>query len=374
MLLRLLALLLLIPVAVGQGATGQQSPLPSSGATDPQLKSRPAEPAPAAPKPRRMQLDAVVTDAWSKPVTGLQPWDFKLIDNGHPSKILYFRAFNDQGVKAEPPVEVILLLDALNLNVQQQGFVRSELTRFLQQNKGRLPHPTTLMVLGDNGVSVQPHPSSDGNALAALLKTVNPHITAFSPTMGIQGAIERFNRSVQQMRLIAENETHKPGRKLLIWVSAGWPLLEREQNFIPAESNNKKYFEDIVELSTWLREARTVVYSASPIDSSMGAAARAPFLYQDFVKPVSDAKQAQSGNLGLRVLAVQTGGKILGPSNDVAGQISQCIADADSFYQLTFEPAPAEHADEYHSLKLSVAQPGVTVRTNTGYYDQPDPQ
>ena len=374
MSLRWLTRLLLSSVALSQTLAGLQSPLPKAGSSEPQLKSRPAEPAPATPKPRRMQLDVVVTDAWGKPVTGLQPWDFKLLDDEHPSKILYFRAFDGQAVKTQPPVEVILLLDALNLNVQQQGFVRNELTRFLLQNKGQLAHPTTLMVLSDNGVAVQPQPSLDGNALAALLKTVSPHITAFSPTMGIQGAIERFNRSVQQMRLIAENETHKPGRKLLIWISAGWPLLEREQNFIPAESNNKKYFEDIVELSTWLREARTVVYSASPIDSSMGAAARAPFLYQDFVKPVSDAKQAQSGNLGLRVLALQTGGKILGPSNDVAGQINQCVADADSFYQLTIAPAPTQHSDEYHSLKLSVVRPGMTVRTNTGYYDQPDPR
>jgi VWFA-related protein len=358
---------------LGQNLAGQQSPLPKAGSNEPQLKPRPAKPGPAAPKPRRMQLDVVVTDAWGKPVSGLQPWDFKLLDNGQPSKILYFRAFDGEGVKAQPPVEVILLFDALNLNVQQQGFVRNELTRFLVQKGGHLAHPTTLMVLGDNGVAVQPQPSLDGNALNALLKTVNPHITAFGPTMGIQGAIERFNRSVQQMRMIAENESHKPGRKLLIWISAGWPLLEI-QNFIPAESNKKKYFEDIVELSTWLREARMVVYSAAPIDPSMGGAGRAPLLYQDFVKPVPDARQAHSGNLGLRVLALQTGGQILGPSNDVAGQISQCIADADSFYQLTVAPPPTEHPDEYHSLKLSVVQPGLTVRTNTGYYDQPDPR
>jgi VWFA-related protein len=371
--LRWLALLLLTPVTFGQRLAGQETSPPKASSNEPQLKPRPAETAPTAPKPRRMQLDVVVTDATGKAVTGLQPWDFKLLDNDHASKILYFRAFDDGGVKAQPPVEVILLFDALNLSVQQQGFVRNELMRFLKQNNGQLPHPTTLMVLGDNGVAVQPQPSRDGNALAALLKTVNPHITAFGPAMGIQGAMERFARSVQQLRMIAENETHKPGRKLLIWISAGWPLLET-LNFVPAESNKKKYFEDIVELSNWLREARMVVYSAAPIDPSMGGAGRAPLLYQDFLKPVANSQAAHSGNLGLRVLALQTGGQILGPSNDVAGQIGQCIADADSFYQLTFEPAPTEHGDEYHSLKLSVVQPSLTVRTTTGYYDQPNPR
>jgi len=29
------------------------------------------------------------------------------------------------------------------------------------------------------------------------------------------------------------------------------------------------------------------------------------------------------------------------------------------------------HADEYHNLKVQADRPGLTVRTNVGYYDQP---
>jgi hypothetical protein len=43
----------------------------------------------------KVKLDVAVTDAAGKPVAGLQPWDFKLLDNGEPRKILSFRAFND---------------------------------------------------------------------------------------------------------------------------------------------------------------------------------------------------------------------------------------------------------------------------------------
>jgi hypothetical protein len=49
----------------------------------------------------------------------LQPWDFKLLDNGEPRKILSFRAFNDSTVKPELPVEVILVIDMVNLPFQQ---------------------------------------------------------------------------------------------------------------------------------------------------------------------------------------------------------------------------------------------------------------
>ena len=76
-------------------------------------------------------------------------------------------------------------------------------------------------------------------------------------------------------------------------------------------------------------------------------------------------------NLGLKVLAVQSGGRILGPDNDLAAQINSCIAEASAFYTLSFNPLSANHADEYHDLKVEIARPGLTARTNTGYYNQP---
>ena len=66
----------------------------------------------------------------------------------------------------------------------------------------------------------------------------------------------------------------------------------------------------------------------------------------------------------------QTGGRILGPDNDLAGQINQCIADANAFYRLSFDPPRADHADEYHDLQVQVNQPGMMVRTNSGYYNR----
>jgi hypothetical protein len=71
------------------------------------------------------------------------------------------------------------------------------------------------------------------------------------------------------------------------------------------------------------------------------------------------------------VLATQTGGKIMGPDNDLVMQINRCIEDANAFYRISFDPAPAEHPDEYHDLKIVVDKPGTVVRTQTGYYNQP---
>jgi len=86
---------------------------------------------------------------------------------------------------------------------------------------------------------------------------------------------------------------------------------------------------------------------------------------------VKKPNQVSPGDLALKVLAVQSGGVVVPPSNDLASSIRTCMGDAGVFYTLSFEPEPADGPNQYHELKVKVDKPGVTARTNTGYYDQP---
>jgi len=47
------------------------------------------------------------------------------------------------------------------------------------------------------------------------------------------------------------------------------------------------------------------------------------------------------------------------------------MADIGAYYTLQFAVPQAAGANEYHDLKLTVDQPGLTARTSTGYYNQP---
>jgi hypothetical protein len=96
------------------------------------------------------------------------------------------------------------------------------------------------------------------------------------------------------------------------------------------------------------------------------------FLYQDYVKGEKTAEKADSGNLSLKVLAVQSGGLAVAPDNDLAAQIGRCVQDATAFYTLSFDPPRADRANEYHDLKVQISKPGLSARTNTGYYNQVD--
>jgi VWFA-related protein len=201
-----------------------------------------------------------------------------------------------------------------------------------------------------------------------VLDQIKGSVHGISAAMGADGELQRFQLSLRQMTAIAENEARRPGRKLLIWVGPGWPILEGRR-FTFSDKDQRRYFDAIVELSTRLREARMAVYSVSAVNVESNGQGR--FLFQDFLKGVTTARTADTGNLSLKVLALQSGGRVLGPDNDIVGQLDSCISEANAFYSITFNPPAAAHGDEYHDLRVEVGQAGLTVRTNTGYYNQP---
>jgi hypothetical protein len=96
--------------------------------------------------------------------------------------------------------------------------------------------------------------------------------------------------------------------------------------------------------------------------------------YKDFVKGLATAAPAQIGHLALQVLAYQSGGRVFNSSNDVAGEIAACVADANAFYVLTVESPAGNSPNELHALDLKIDKPGLTARTRTVYYSQPEGQ
>jgi len=360
-------LLLLIgviePWALGQEALG----FAQSGQQNPALTRRPPQKTPSPLVPEgKIKLDVMVDDAAGKPVIGLEPWDFRILDNNEPRKVMSFHSYDGAQVKPDPPVEIILVVDTVNLQFQQLSFARGQIDEFLRQNGGRLKQPVTLVLLNEKGIRLQPRPSTDGNAIATVLDGINGAVRVLNEAMGGEGQMERFQVSQRALDNIAQNEARKPGRKLLIWVGWGWPMLNRPADGY-TERQQKRVFDAIVEMSAALREARMTLYSVAPA----GVYGPNPIQYQGFLKGVKRYQDADFGNLALKVLITQTGGKIMTPDNDIVSQINRCIEDANAFYQISFDPPAVERGDEYHDLKVQVDKPGATVRTTTGYYNQP---
>ncbi len=318
---------------------------------------------------RRNTLDVVVTDKSGKPVPGLQRQDFMLLDNKQPQKILSFTAVQGGAATADPPVDVVLVVDEVNTAFTRVAYERQEIEKFLKRDGGELPRPVSLVIFSDKGLATSNITTRDGNALATELNENKAALRSITRSQGIYGADDRVGLSLNALHQLADYETPRPGRKLVIWISPGWPLLTGPRIQL-SDKDQQKIFNSVVGLSDSLRQARITLFSIDPLGTADAGGFRTSY-YEEFVKGVKKAGQVQIGDLGLQVLATQTGGRVLISSNDLVGEIATCIADASAFYVLTFDGLVGDGPNEYHSLAIKIDKPGLKALTRTGYYAQP---
>ena len=321
-------------------------------------------PYPAAPQ-GSLTLDVVVTDKAGAPVGGLQPSDFKLFDNEQPQDLVSVKSASAMNPNADPPVEVYVVIDAINMPFLARANQRQLLADYFNKNDKVLELPTSLLVLTDKGISEQNRPTRDGAALLRVLDASYSGLMQVKGYEGLDGAMLREEDSLKALNLFAMQQSKRPGRKLFIWLGSGWTIYSNPIS-IGGPTKRQNIYAYIALLSTALREARMTLYDVIPV-SSFGGEEN----YMQYVKGVRDTKHVDMGDLYLPVLVIQTGGQNLTGSNDLSSQIERCVTDAKTYYVLTYNPPPAAHADEYHSIEVKVDRPGLKARTRTGYYSQP---
>jgi len=325
-------------------------------------------PAAATTFDHRIALDVVVTDKSGKPVSDLQQQDFTVLDDKRTIPIASFTAAGNSGKPDDPPLRVVFVIDTLNTSFRAMSNARQHLEKFLRQDGGHLPVPMSLVIFSEKNTQVQGMPTRDGNALADSVHAINA-----GAQRDIQGAeyadeVERIQISLRALGKLTAYLGKQSGRKLLIWMSPGWPMIFGPRDRLSPEAQGTN-FRTIVNLSTDLRLGRTTLYSIDPLgtDDSGGLAT---VYYENFLEGVPFAKKVETADLQLRVIAVQSGGLVLNRNNDLASLIAQCVDDSKAYYTLSFDSAPADHPDEYHALQVKVNKPGLVARTRTGYYDQ----
>ena len=313
---------------------------------------------------RSISLDVVVQDKSGHAVDGLQQQDFTLLDNRATQPITSFKALNPSQEK----VEVILLLDAVNASFQTVAYAKDETQKFLRTNDGLLAHPTTIALLTDKGTQILQNFTTDGNALSQSLDSQEIGLRQITRSTGFYGAQQRVQICLTALRQLTESAAALPGRKIVLFISPGWPLLSGVRIDLDAKQQQQIYG-DVVAFSTQLRQANVTLYSVNPFGPSESEF-QANY-YRGFVKGISKPSQTDIGDLGLQVLAIQSGGLVFQTNSDIAGLLKKCLADAESWYRISFDPAVAEHPNEYHHVEVRLDKPGLTVRTRDGYYAQP---
>jgi VWFA-related protein len=329
-----------------------------SSAAIPAQQAAPSSP----PAAGRIYLDVVVTPKSGAPVSGLQQQDFTILDNKTPQAITSFAALGGP----QAPVELVVLIDAINADLATVSFGRAEVGKFFKADGGHLAYPTSLAILEDAGLTMGESPTKDGNLLSTALAQSDIGIRTIHKDTGVTNDADRVHLSLVAAQKLAVKEASRPGRKIILWVSPGWPLLSRPGlNY--DDKQTQQLFGQTVVMSTLLRRAGVTFYTVNPVGAAEGPH---QLDYDVFLKGASKPSQALPGYLALQVLSIQSGGLALTGSNDIAGDLARCLTDFTSYYELSFDPAPDERRDNLHNLQVKVSQPGVTARTRTGYYSQ----
>jgi VWFA-related protein len=354
-----------------------------------------------------IHLDVAATDREGKPFSGLAAKDFTLTDNGVPQKIVSFAASDQQPTNEnERLTEVVLLLDEVDLSSEQLELAKNESVKFLRQNGGRLGEPTSVYWFTASGLYATPAATTNGNALAEDVAQHNSHRTVLrwradepgvwaisrapDPLMA-ERVIEEaqrnalWKRSLRAVYSIAIERRNKPGRKLLLWMGFGWLTVDVRSRYKDAA------FPWLVELSTRIREARMVISEVTARIEPFTVrterftsrtrteltASEFKDAYKNYLAGVRTPSELEQQGFGpyshfaLPILAIQSGGLVLDEFLQISRSIEHCVEDARAFYTVSFDPPYAAQPDEYHDLKLQIAGPGLSARTNTGYYDQP---
>jgi len=260
----LLVFLLLVTAAFAQ----QDAARPESG--------RPTGAAAAFPDKTdpNITLDVVVTDKSGKPVAGLEQKDFTVLDDKLAQNLKSFRAV--EAASSASPVSVILLVDAVNTSFQSVAYGREQIEGFLKQNDGKLAEPVTMVFFTDKDAKVQRESTRDGNALADSLKQYESNLRTITRTQGFYGAEERLKLSLHTLGMLVAAEAKVPGRKLLVWIGPGWPMLSGPGIEL-SEKSEEGLFHSIVDLSTSMRQADVTLYSVDPLGTAdAGASSGTP--------------------------------------------------------------------------------------------------
>ncbi|HMG86008.1 MAG TPA: VWA domain-containing protein [Terracidiphilus sp.] len=341
------------------GAGGQTVPL-----GDPLGAQKPIAPLSATnPVVRKglFTIDLVVADSAGNPVSDLAPLDFTLLDNGQPAKI---RTFHNALAPSEPAPELIFVLDTNNLSPQQLTQTESAISRFLRRNSGHREFPCLLYRLTRDGLFSSLRPVKDGALLEQELEQTRSQLAVWrlGPNdksdlrRSLEGRLQPNRLSLRALGSIAIDQRDVPGHKVVVWIGPGWPVV----------NGGDTGFDETTELSTRLREARITVDSVNVWLNPVPL-----FNYHDYLDAPRSQKDMQPERMALQVIATHTGGLVLDSSEDLDRDIDLCVEEMRSFYTLTFNPTHTYQVDEFHDIRVQVDHPALTVRSATGYYNEP---
>lgn len=380
-----------------------------------------------------VQLDAVVTDKKGQIVRGLTKDDFELYEGGKRQQISFFefvdagksRRLSKQGetVKQTDPKlmpggvardEVrrtfLFVVDDLTIPYQDLVYVRQMLTNFLDNQM----QPTDLVsiVRTVGGVGLLQQLTSDKElirrAIASLTPSLHP-LSAFnnpaapklpsdpstlligegatSESPDISSPLDDTNTLLRSYMSIGtasfsvESMKQLPGRKSLVLISGGLPILSVQQgsvagnvsnflNILADQATRAGVVIHTMDIRGLQAQAGVSSFTDTPGRSAVGEAGirgtfgRAPDEAMFGYRNPFDATQA---HMGLRALAYATGGIAVLNKNDFDEGLGKILTVSEGYYLLAYAPIDNKFDGGFRKLEVKVKRDDVKVYSRRGY-------
>ncbi|HLK62229.1 MAG TPA: VWA domain-containing protein [Bryobacteraceae bacterium] len=316
-----------------------------------------------------VQVRVIAEDRQRRPVGDLKLADFQVFDNRRPQPITLFSvdrirpAANSQ-VAAPPPASApdaaaagyaIILFDWLNTDYTDRLRAQDSVLRLLHtfqprqrvalyilsQHSGLLHDFTTdlpaLEYLVQNLDLESPDPRTDKSTARVA-----------SPAWREQQILEwnaAILDSLGTLNKLADRLSHIPGRKHLIWMSSGFPMVINGSVVPGARPGEVVYVGEIERALAKLNSADVAVYSVDPCGLS--------------VKPCGHRDS-------LMEFAERTGGAAYLDRNDTDVALREAFEDMGASYVLGFH-LPPDATPGLHELHVKVSRPHVQLRYRESY-------
>jgi len=380
----------------------------------------PAQQAPASGPVIRTEsnlvlVDAVATDNKGNYVRDLTAKDFKVFEDDKEQAITSFNFGADPATRNKH--YVILFFDNTNLDVNDQPRARRAATQYLDANADE---DRAIAVVNYSG-TLQVTQNFTGNVERLKQAVTGARTGAFGADNDAPGgsaltqAAANFGtRNVfLALRNLAQNLRTVPGRKTLVYFSAGFQIKMNEHG---AEYNAALDACNQANVAVYSLDARGLVATAlsvpptspaavspAPASSARNGGLRAGLLRLALsgVTPATPTAFAFQGpgrggapvggsspswadprtqahleipdlpsNLTsldvLFALATGTGGFVIKNTNDLTGGLDKISKEQAEYYLLGYVP-PESKEDSCHKLRVRVERKGVSVRSRSGY-------
>jgi VWFA-related protein len=191
--------------------------------------------------------------------------------------------------------------------------------------------------------------------------------------VGTLGAIQYVVRGLKDL----------PGRKSLILFSESmkFTFLEGPGMVRVATLANATSETRIRKLADEASRSSVVLYAIDPrgvIYTGLTAEDNLSGMTQTEMNRVSSDRMQRliESRDGMVELAQRTGGLFVKDSNDMSSSLRQAVDDGDGYYLLGYQPELDTFEQSknfaYHSIKVRVKRPGLTVRSRNGFFGRPD--